>query len=93
MKPVESGKIRGVIGQDSYMMGYVSLILLHAARHAARMPVKSDGAWRVTALADFLDGHSEIHPQRDGGGCFAPATGPRNAPGIRYNRGAVAGES
>jgi signal transduction histidine kinase len=61
IKLIETGGIRATIGQDFYMMGYVALILLHAARHADHMPAKSDGAWRAPALADFLDRHPAIH--------------------------------
>ena len=61
IKLVEAERIRATVGQDFYMMGYVSLILLHAARHAPHMPSKSDGAWRAPALADFLDRHPTIH--------------------------------
>jgi len=61
IKLIETEGIRATVGQDFYMMGYVALILLHAARHASHMPVKSDGAWRAPALADFLDSHPAIH--------------------------------
>jgi signal transduction histidine kinase/DNA-binding LacI/PurR family transcriptional regulator len=61
IKLIETGGIRATIGQDFYMMGFVALILLHAARHAPHMPSKSDGAWRAPVLADFLDSHPTIH--------------------------------
>jgi PAS domain S-box-containing protein len=61
IKLVETERIRATVGQDFYMMGYVALILLHAARHAPQMPSKSDGAWRAPALADFLSRHPAIH--------------------------------
>jgi PAS domain S-box-containing protein len=61
IKLVETDKIRATVGQDAYMMGYASMILLHAARHASEMPAKADGAWRAPALADFLDAHPRIH--------------------------------
>ncbi len=61
IKLVETEKIRATIGQDFYMMGYVALILLHAARHAPRMPSKANGAWRAPALADFLNRHPAVH--------------------------------
>ncbi len=56
----ETGRIRAVLGQDFYLMGYVSLILLHAARHAAEMPLKSDGGWRAPALSEFLASHPAV---------------------------------
>jgi PAS domain S-box-containing protein len=61
IKLVETEKIRATVGQEFYMMGFVSLILLHAARHAPAMPAKSDGTWRAPALADFLDRHPTVH--------------------------------
>jgi PAS domain S-box-containing protein len=61
VKLVETGRIRAVIAQDFYMMGYVSLILLHAARSAPKMPAKSDGSWRAAALVDFLNTHPTIN--------------------------------
>ena len=61
VKLVETGKIHGVVAQDFYMMGYVSLILLHAARSAPKMPVKSDGSWRAPALVDFLNNHPTVY--------------------------------
>jgi ribose transport system substrate-binding protein len=61
IKLIETERIRATVGQDFYIMGYVALILLHAARHAPHMPSKSDGAWRAPALADFLDSHPVIH--------------------------------
>ncbi len=61
IKLIETGGIRATIGQDFYIMGYVALILLHAARHAPQMPLKSDGAWRAPALVDFLDSHPTLH--------------------------------
>jgi PAS domain S-box-containing protein len=61
IKLVESGKMRATVGQDSYMMGYVSMILTHAARHEARLPGKSDGAWCITVLTDFLKAYPHLH--------------------------------
>ncbi len=61
IKLIETEGIRATVWQDFYMMGFVSLVLLHAVRHAPAMPSKSDGAWRAPALADFLDRHPAIH--------------------------------
>jgi methyl-accepting chemotaxis protein len=58
---MEEGRIRGTVGQDPYIMGYVAMILAYYARHAAEMPQKQDGDWRVIALTDFLDAHPDIH--------------------------------
>jgi PAS domain S-box-containing protein len=61
VKLVETERIRAVMGQEFYMMGFVSMVLLHAARHARQMPSKPDGAWRAPALADFLNRHPAVH--------------------------------
>ena len=61
IKLVETDKIRATVGQDAYMMGYASMILLHAARHAKQLPTKTAGAWRAHALADFVATHPKIH--------------------------------
>lgn len=42
------------------MMGYLSMILLHAAHHAPALPTKEDGRWRISALQHFLDAHPAI---------------------------------
>ena len=60
VKLVERGAIRSTVGQDPYMMGYLAMILSHAARHAPSMPDKHDTAWRVAAIADFLTTHPKI---------------------------------
>jgi PAS domain S-box-containing protein len=60
VKLVATERLRAVVGQDMYLMGYVSLILAHAARHAAVLPTKQDGRWRMSALQDFLDAHPDI---------------------------------
>lgn len=57
---VATDRLRAVVGQDMYLIGYVSLILAHAARHAPMMPTKHDGRWRIDALCHFLDGHPDI---------------------------------
>jgi methyl-accepting chemotaxis protein len=58
---MEEGRIRGTVGQDPYLMGYVSMILVYYARHVAKMPTKHDSAWRITALTDFLNTHHDLN--------------------------------
>jgi PAS domain S-box-containing protein len=65
VKFVAADKLRAVVGQDMYLMGYVSLILGHAARHAAVLPTKQDGRWRIPALQGFLDAHPDIPPNME----------------------------
>jgi signal transduction histidine kinase len=60
IKLVGKGKIRATVGQDPYIMGCVSMILLHAAHHAPQMPTKDDGGWRLSVLADFLQTQPKI---------------------------------
>jgi methyl-accepting chemotaxis protein len=60
-KLMENGKIRGTVGQDPYLMGYVSMILAYYARHATKIPTKQEGAWRITALTEFLDTHPNVN--------------------------------
>jgi signal transduction histidine kinase len=55
---IATDRLRAVVGQDMYLMGYVSLVMAHTARHAPMMPTKQDARWRIDALRDFL----EIHP-------------------------------
>jgi ribose transport system substrate-binding protein len=60
IKLIGVGKAQATVGQDPYMMGYVSMILLHAARHAPEMPAKANGSWRLPALVDFLGAHPAL---------------------------------
>jgi len=60
IKMVGTDRLRGVVEQDLYLMGYVSMILAHAARHAPVMPTKQDGHWRITALHTFLNTHPNL---------------------------------
>jgi len=61
IKLVGTERIRATVGQDPYVMGYVSMILLYAARHAPEMPTKDDGGWWLSALVDFLNTHPALH--------------------------------
>jgi PAS domain S-box-containing protein len=61
IKLISTDRLRGMVEQDLYLMGYVSMILAHAARHAPVMPTRHNGGWRKTALRTFLDTHSNLH--------------------------------
>ncbi len=63
IKLVGTDRLRGVMEQDMYLMGYLSMILAYAARHAPEMPTKQDGRWRIAALQNFLDAHPNLLPE------------------------------
>jgi len=60
IKLVSTHQLRGVIEQDFYMMGYVSMILAYTAHRAPEMPRKHDKQWQIAALTDFLKTHPYI---------------------------------
>jgi len=63
IKLVGTGRLRGVMEQDMYLMGYIAMILAQAARHAPDMPTKQDGRWRIAALQNFLHAHPNLLPE------------------------------
>jgi ribose transport system substrate-binding protein len=56
---VKKKAIRGTVGQDPFMMGYISMILVHHAAGLDTMP-STHGEWRAEALQAFLDAHPEL---------------------------------
>ena len=62
IKLVGTDRLRGVIEQEMYLMGYISMILAHAARQSLEMPTKHDGRWRIAALQNFLKTHPYLLP-------------------------------
>ncbi len=44
---IEKGEIRGTVGQNPYMMGYMSMMLAYAGRHPTEVPSGNDGFGHV----------------------------------------------
>jgi ribose transport system substrate-binding protein len=49
---IESGEIKGTVGQNPYLMGYMSMLLAYSARHPTEVPSGRPGFGPVPATID-----------------------------------------
>ena len=49
---IESGEIKGTVGQNPYLMGYMSMLLAYSARHPTAVPSGRPGFGPVPATID-----------------------------------------
>lgn len=49
---IEQGEIRGTVGQNPYLMGYLSMLLAHAARHRTEVASRHQGFGHVPETID-----------------------------------------
>jgi ribose transport system substrate-binding protein len=49
---IESGEIKGTVGQNPYLMGYLSMLLAYSARHPTEVPSGRPGFGPVPATID-----------------------------------------
>lgn len=49
---IESGEIKGTVGQNPYLMGYMSMLLAYSARHPTEVPSGRPGFGHVPATID-----------------------------------------
>jgi ribose transport system substrate-binding protein len=49
---IESGEIKGTVGQNPYLMGYMSMLLAYSARHPTEVPSGRPGFGHVPATVD-----------------------------------------
>jgi ribose transport system substrate-binding protein len=49
---IESGEVKGTVGQDPYLMGYMGMLLAYAARHPSQVPTGRPGFGPVPETVD-----------------------------------------
>jgi ribose transport system substrate-binding protein len=49
---IENGEIKGTVGQNPYLMGYMSMLLAYSARHPTEVPSGKPGFGHVPATID-----------------------------------------